>query len=171
MFTYICICISGAFCIASYIKGYREVSFTLSIILFCMFLFKKIAFLTVYEPYLYDYGWSLYYMYAFINLLAMYLFWKLKAHFLISLLVFTNVCYNICTALCFEGYTSVLFYYNLREPFPFSIMAWIMIIELAYVGKINLDASRNMGNDRDNKRNPSDWLFCVRPRNLGRSIL
>ncbi len=165
MFTYLCICVSLLLAATS-TKGCRRIAF----VLFGMFLMKKVAFLQVF-PHFIEHPWSLYYMYAFINLITMYLFWKLKAHFLISLLVFTNICYNICTALCFEGYTSVLFYYNLREPFPFGIMAWIMIIELAYVGKINLNASRNMGNDSNTKRSPSDWLLCVQSRYASRGVL
>ena len=94
----------------------------------------------------------------------MFLLYKLKSHFVITLLIFINMVYNLSVPFAFFDRELVNIYYAKD-----AVVRTIMVLELMYLGWLceYVNFQQRMCRDLDLDR--IDRLFCVRGWNINRS--
>lgn len=161
MFDSVCIMIAGFLAISS-VKEYR-------------FLAGAVFFEFSMHSVLYQFGIvetsflnpSLIYLaYAVIQIFVMaYLYFK-RSHFIITGLIFINLCLNLLSFQEFESYKFMSIYYI----YP-SLVGIIMIFELFYLGLINQCVSNYRTKNGKPDLDYIDSVFRVRTRNISGGLV
>lgn len=102
----------------------------------------------------------IYLSYAALQIFVMaYLYFK-KSHFVITGLIFINLCINLLSFQEFQEYKFMSIYY----VYPF-LVGTIMIFELIYLGLLNQYVSNFRRKHGSRDLNYIDSVFRIRPRN------
>jgi len=109
--------------------------------------------------------WLIYLSYSVVQIFVMaYLYFK-KAHFIITGLIFINLIFNLLSIQEFTSYKFTSIYYTYSY-----LVGTVMLFELMYLGLINGYVSNYRRKHRDTNLNYIDRVFCVRSRNINRSL-
>ena len=160
MFGYICIAIALILALRSSIE-YRAIGY----LVLLEFVLHKLAFVTGFQLVYILKGSLLFLSYIFIELLAIYLMYKMQSHLVITLLIFVNLIYNVLTISQYVNFTYD--FYALYSNF----VGVIMVLELIYLAGLSQYVANYRRKHGRVDINSVDSLFRVRRLIRGGNIL
>ena len=109
--------------------------------------------------------WLIYLAYATVQILTMaYLYFK-KAHFIITLLIFINLIFNLLAIQDFTSYKFMSIYMTYKY-----LVGTIMIFELIYLGLLSQYVRYHITKRWNVNNDYIDSVFCVRRWGFDRSL-